>query len=177
MLGVWCESCYAFWNFCLPCLCQLQTSWSDPYLCRSPFILHTFPVQWQHPFHFCTWCLHCIEPIRSYVFEALKNHTCGKSPRNDCGQAWYVPLWCIEANNAHGMRLLQSQMDKRLCQAPNLEKWMLEKVDIICSSFLRQTCSSYSANVHFTHFPFLFTARAVRFGTFDYVIEQIQVQI
>ena len=65
-------------------------------------------------------------------------------------------------------------MDKRLCQAPNLEKWMLEKVKIILSSFLRQTCSSYSANVHFTHFPFLFTARAVRFGTFDYVIEQIQ---
>ena len=102
-----------------------QADWTHPYqhlycalLLNNDSIFH---------FHFCA-PYSCIEIIWSH-----QNNTCGKSPRNDCGQAGNVPLWGVEANDAHRMRLLQPKMDKCLCQASNLESvWKQLKEILFC---------------------------------------------
>ena len=81
---------------------------------------------------FINWALN----LKWHFWSLLRITTCGESPCNDRGQAWNVPLWCVEANDAHRMRFLQTKVDKCLCQASNLESVRKQFKDILVCFFL-----------------------------------------
>ena len=79
-------------------------------------------------------------PHASYsaLFElwSLWKNTCGKPARNDRCQTGNVPLWGIEANDAHRMRLLQSKVDKRLRQASHLDNDEFDNKSLLPDSWI-----------------------------------------